>query len=161
MTKVFRCAMTSGLICCLVIGLVLLNSKGALGKDKKNSATNQVVRLGRSFTLRAGREVTLKGSRLRIKFAAVDEDSRCPSDVTCVWAGNAAARLEVSTSGKDSQSLTLNTSTGSAFGMEKVYDGYKLWLVRLTPYPRSTKKIAASDYIATLVVTKERPTSKN
>jgi hypothetical protein len=92
---------------------------------------------------------------LRIKFVAVEDDSRCPADVKCVWAGNAAVRLEVSTNRRDSTSLTLNTSRSSALVGETQYQGYKLRLVELNPYPRSDQKIAAGDYTVTLLVSKE------
>ncbi|MFH1764671.1 MAG: hypothetical protein ABIF09_10810 [Gemmatimonadota bacterium] len=34
-------------------------------------------------------DIRLEGSVLRFSFGEVLEDSRCPVDVTCVWAGNA------------------------------------------------------------------------
>jgi hypothetical protein len=92
---------------------------------------------------------------LRIKFVAVEDDSRCPADVKCVWVGNAAVRLDVSTSRRDGKSLTLNTSRSSALVGETQYQGYKLRLVELNPYPRSDQKIAAGDYTVTLLVSKE------
>ena len=160
MTRVFRHLVNSGLICFLASGLVLVNYQSAVGgyRDKRN--TSAVVSLGRSFTLKHGREVMLKGEKLRIKFAAVESDSRCPSDVTCIWAGNAAVRLEVSTNRRSRESVTLNTSKASAFGTDKVFDGYKLQLVGLAPYPRSSQKIEDSEYTATLIVSKESATSK-
>ena len=44
------------------------------------------------FTLKVGQKVTVKDTNLTVRFVAVAEDSRCPVDVTCAWAGN--ARLE-------------------------------------------------------------------
>lgn len=115
----------------------------------------QVARLGREFKLRSGQQVTLKREGLRIKFAAVTEDSRCPADVQCIWAGNAAVRLEISIRGGGSKSLTLNTNGGSSHVDENRYQGYKVKLVELGPYPRSDHQIAADKYVATLLVTKD------
>jgi hypothetical protein len=154
MIKATKCLFTSGLFLSLLAGFVLLGSASAGGRDKSNSGVKQGARLGRSFTLKAGRQVTLQGGKLRIKFAAVEEDSRCPSDVTCVWAGNASVRLEVSAGGKDNQNLTLSTGHGATFVSERQYHGYKVRLVGLNPYPRSTQHIAPGDYIATLLVAK-------
>ena len=154
MIKATRCLFISGLILCVSAGFVLLGSANAGGRDKSNGGAKQVTRLGRSFTLKTGRQVTLQGGKLRIKFAAVEEDSRCPSDVTCVWAGNASVRLEVSAGGKDNQNLTLSTGHGATFVSEKQYHGYNVRLVVLNPYPRSTQHIAPGDYIATLLVTR-------
>ena len=133
---------------------LLLACSGVLTAKTHSDGALQVVRLSREFKLRAGQRVTLKGTRLRIKFAAVENDSRCPSDVTCVWAGNAAVQLQLS-AGRGSKTVTLNTSRNSPFVRESEYQGYKVKLADLSPYPRSNRKIAAGDYTATLLVSKE------
>jgi hypothetical protein len=114
----------------------------------------QVVRQGQEFKLKAGRQVTVKGAKLRIRFVAVENDSRCPADVTCVWAGNAAVQLQLGT-GSGSKTVTLNTSKSPSFLGETEYRGYKVKLVELSPYPRSDRKIARRDYTATLLISKE------
>jgi hypothetical protein len=118
-----------------------------------NSALDN-VRLGREFKLKAGQQVTVKGTKLHIKFIAVENDSRCPTDVTCVWAGNAAVQLQLGT-GRNSKTVTLNTSKSPSFVGETEYRGFKVKLVDLSPYPRSNRKIARRDYTATLLVSKE------
>ena len=123
--------------------------------DAPAKETEQAARLGRAFKLRAWDHVTLPRERLRIKFASVKEDSRCPADVKCVWAGNAAVRLEVSIPGKGSKTLTLNINNSSSSVDENQYGGYKLKLVELSPYPRSDRKIRPGDYVATLLVSKD------
>ena len=47
-----------------------------------------------TVTARLGQEVRL--GNLRIRPLAVIEDSRCPLDVTCVWAGRVRVRVAVS-----------------------------------------------------------------
>jgi hypothetical protein len=143
---------TSRAIAIVSICFVLLVSAGAANGTTKTKPATPVARLGRQFKLNAGRQVTLE--RLRIKFAAVSEDSRCPSDVTCVWAGNAAVRLAVSTNRSNGKSLTLNTGHSPSLANEAQYQGYNLKLVDLSPYPRSDRKIAAGDYIVTMLVSK-------
>lgn len=132
---------------------VVLACGDAFAGVPTNSAA-QTVRLGREFKLRPGQQASLKGTKLRITFMNVGEDSRCPKDVTCVWAGNAAVRLWI-TSGRSGTSLTLNTAKSQSLSNEAEYKGYKLTLVDLSPYPRSNHKIAKSDYRATLLVSKE------
>jgi hypothetical protein len=135
---------------------ILLGWNAADGSPHSKGRT-QGARLGREFRLRARHQVTLKGEGLRIKFVEVMEDSRCPADVKCVWAGNAAVRLDVSIRGRGSKSPTLNT-TGNSPPFD--YRGYKIRLVELSPYPRSDRKIAAGDYVVTLLVNKEPTPSK-
>jgi hypothetical protein len=133
---------------------VLLTCWSAAAGNTCAGGATRGTRLGREFKLRAGQQVTLKGQSLRIRFAEVKEDSRCPADVTCVWAGNAAVLLEVSIRGRGSKSLTLNTNSRSSLVDENPYRGYKVKLVELNPYPRSNRSIAAGDYIVTLLVSK-------
>ena len=138
----------------LALICVLLAFCGVLAANSDLTSALNVVRLGREFKLNSGRQVTVKGTKLRIRFIAVENDSRCPRDVTCVWAGNAAVQLQLGT-GKGSKTVTLNTSKSASFVSEIEYHGYKVKLVDLSPYPRSDRKIAPGDYTATLLVSKE------
>ncbi len=69
---------------------------------------------------------------LRVSFAEVVEDSRCPASVVCVWQGNGAIRLDITTS-RVAQSVTLNTAGGTAFPRQGSVDGYTFTLVELDP----------------------------
>lgn len=160
MMNALRCLLSARLICSVITCAMLLGCWNAVHGNAHAKGPTQVARLGRPFKLRAGQRVTLKGQSLRIKFAAVEDDSRCPANVRCIWAGNAAVRLNVSTSRSDGKSLTLNTSRSSSLVGERQYQGYKVWLLGLNPYPESDKRIAAGDYTVTLLVSKERATSK-
>lgn len=134
--------------------VVLFASVGAAAAYLDSNNAPDSVRLGREFKLKAGRQVTVKGTKLRIRFVAVENDSRCPSDVTCVWAGNAAVQFQLGT-GRGSKTVTLNTSKSPSFAGETEYRGHKVKLVDLSPYPRSDRKIVRRDYTATLLVSKE------
>ena len=155
MIYALRCPLTSRLICSVVTCFVLLGCWSAAGGNTDAAPAMQVARLGRPFKLRSGQQVTLKGERLRIKFVTVESDSRCPADVRCVWAGNAAVRLDVDIRGRGSKSMTLNTNRGTSLADENMYRGYKLKLVDLSPYPRSDQKTAPGGYVATLLVSKD------
>ena len=119
-------------------------------------AAAQTARVGREFKVRAGQVVTLDGGRLRVRFVRVTEDSRCPADVDCVWAGNAEIMVEVGGKGwRGKRSLTLNTNASPERPGEGGYGRYTVRLVNLSPQPRSRRKIAPGRYTATLLVTKE------
>jgi hypothetical protein len=137
----------------LLVCVVLFASAGVLSAKPHPSVTVRAVRVNKEFTLRKGQRVTVKGSSLSLKFVAVESDSRCPKDVKCVWAGNAAVQVQAS-SGRRSKTLTLNTGPGGAFVNEIEYKGYHIKLVDLRPYPRSDRQTAAEDYALTLLVTK-------
>ena len=138
----------------LTLGVVtlMLVSSGKAAYGNPRSKNTPAARIGREFQLKAGHEVTLKSEGLRIKFVEVKDDSRCPSDVTCVWAGTATARVEVSFRGKGRKSLTLSLMNNSA---PVAYRNYKISMKGLDPYPRSDRKIPPRDYEATLLVNKK------
>ncbi len=140
-----------------VVGLVATTlvrdcRSGTNGRVPADSQTRRVA-VGREFTMKVGQVAAIEGAKLNLKFTGVGEDSRCPVDVTCVWAGNAQVLLEV-TSGKTSEQIKLNSNARSQAADEGKYAGYKIKLIRVDPVPNSKQKIAAADYSATLVVEK-------
>src|SRR6266404_7236915 len=62
---------------------------------------------GVAFSLPAGKTAGINGSRTRIRFDEVRNDSRCPADVTCVWAGDAQVVLTISRNGSPDVSRIL------------------------------------------------------
>ena len=50
------------------------------------------VPVGRAFELSVAKTQDV-GDGLRVTFNGVSEDSRCPTDAVCVWAGNAALQV--------------------------------------------------------------------
>ncbi len=84
---------------------------------------------------------------LQIKIANL-ADSRCPSDVTCVWQGQAKILIDINKSGQNlgNFSLGLNDKNLAA----RSFDHYSIQLIKVDPYPISTKKIDLSDYDVTL-----------
>lgn len=115
------------------------------------------VALRQEFTLKLGQTVRFKGESLRVKFASVVEDSRCPRGEQCVRQGSAKISLEV-TSGEDkTAALELTTGQGAqeeAAGVAHL--GYSVTLVALDPYPTADRQAAPEDYRATLVVDKNQ-----
>jgi hypothetical protein len=90
---------------------------------------------------------------LRVSFAQVVEDSRCPASVACVWQGNGAIRLDITTA-RGAQSATLNTAGGNVFPREASLAGYTFTLVELDPQRETTDPIPLRQYRATIRVTR-------
>lgn len=136
-----------GLVVVLAVPLVL----GACQNNRSAAPTQQQGQAStRDVTLRVG-ETTFVDN-IEIGFGAVIEDSRCPVDVACVWAGNAQASLGVGpprgTQGPTQQVL-LNTTEGAQSGEAW---GLRVTLVELTPDPRSTQSIPPENYTVRLKV---------
>jgi len=122
----------------------------------RRAAAPESARVGREFTIKVGRTVTLKGEPLRLRFVRVPSDSRCPTGVECVLAGNAEVLIEASAGGARSRrTLSLNTNARQGRAGEASYHHYTVKLVSLSPYPSNTRKLRQSQYVATLLVTKE------
>lgn len=120
-----------------------------------NITENQTMaRVAKEFQIKVGQQLKLEGADLQVKFTGVPQDSRCPTNVNCVWAGNAEVSLEWMID-KCPTSITLNTHATSGKGDESKVGGFRVKLIKLEPYPHSEKKISPGDYTAKLLVTKE------
>ena len=109
--------------------------------------------LGESFTLKVGQSATIASEDLKLQFDTVVSDSRCPSDVVCIQAGEAKIRLIATQNGAHT---TLNLiEQGLTSGLNVV--NYKTYTIefKLSPYPVSTRMLGASDYRLELTVTKD------
>jgi hypothetical protein len=126
-------------------------SVGACQNNRSPAPTQQQGQAStREVTLRVGETTFVEN--IEIRFGGVLEDSRCPVDVACVWAGNAQAALGVGprrgTQGPTEQVL-LNTTEGVQSGESW---GLRVTLVDLTPAPRSTHPIPPENYLIRLKV---------
>jgi hypothetical protein len=92
---------------------------------------------------------------LRVRFDAVLEDSRCPSTVLCVQAGQVQLRVTVSSPEQRATNYVLGGSTeehGKLLGLSEIdHGGYILRLEQVTPYPETAGPIPGSAYEATFV----------
>jgi hypothetical protein len=77
------------------------------------------------------------------------EDGRCPRDVTCVWAGNAAVSATV-THGEASKSFTLHTAPKMGVDYIDTGLGVAVNLNDVQPYPLAAAKQAAPEATLTL-----------
>ena len=104
-------------------------------------------KLGDQFTLAVGQSATIADLGLWMRFIQVTQDSRCPTQVACVWAGDAAVIIEVAPLNGDSKEDTLHTTLEP----QSIPLGpAELRLVRLDPYPATPTSIPAGAYTVTL-----------
>jgi len=95
---------------------------------------------------------TADNGELRVTLDGVFEDSRCPSDVQCVWAGNASLRLTLATA-DETDVVVVNSTTTPHMA---AFEGFVLGFRDLTPYPTSTVPTDRSAYVATIWVVDTR-----
>ncbi len=89
--------------------------------------------------------------KLTIKFVSLTEDSRCPTDTNCIWAGNAVIQVKIS-KGKSAQTFELNTNLQP---QTVSFAGYEIKLVNLDPKPASNIRINRNGYTATFVINRK------
>ena len=110
------------------------------------------VPLSQKFTLRLGGQASIDNANLFIRFTNVVEDSRCPINARCIWAGNGKIALEIQKLNADKIMATLNTTLQPQIA---VYDSYEIQFKQLRPEPVAGSEIKPEDYRATLLVTKK------
>ncbi|MBL7990157.1 MAG: hypothetical protein JNN25_01850 [Candidatus Kapabacteria bacterium] len=110
------------------------------------------TKLQERFTLGVGQMAEIQDESLRVHLDSVPEDSRCPINAVCIWAGNARVRLTLTKGGSQQQQLELNTTTEPKTAK---YLGYSVQLVELTPLPTAGEPTKSGDYRATLLISKQ------
>ncbi|HEY3287339.1 MAG TPA: hypothetical protein VGJ96_09520 [Gemmatimonadaceae bacterium] len=122
--------------------LLLALFVAACGRDTTEPA------LGENIDMRLGTSVQVPGDTLSVKFTDVTADSRCPTGVQCVWAGEATTVFTVG--GSQQVTLILGADATKA---RVITHGNQVTLVALKPYPTSTGPIVKGDYTATIKIT--------
>lgn len=126
----------------VLFGLILMLAFG--GFVTANAQTTQQV------AVRVKTQKSVMRDRLRIRFVAV-EDSRCPADTNCIWAGNAKVTIRVTNRNGRVETFDLNTNLE---GKSVRFGGYEITLGEVTPYPRSNIRINPNGYTARFIVKK-------
>lgn len=89
--------------------------------------------------------------KLTVKFVSLLEDSRCPTDSNCIWAGNAKIKIQVGKGRAAPKTFEVNTNLDP---QAISFAGYEIKLVNLTPRPASNIRINRNGYTATFTVSK-------
>jgi len=113
-------------------------------------------RLSEEFSLFRGQRASIAGENLEIRFQEVTEDSRCPSNVTCIWAGRVTCMVELKQAGSSYRMALTESGLTSEYSKE-TYEGYEL-AFHVTPYPVAGQKIAKDEYRLHLIVSKPQQT---
>lgn len=117
--------------------------------DTDSAAVVTEAAPGRTFELHAGETARITGLGMLVFFRGVQQDSRCPTDVTCVWEGDAALRIRVAERGGDWTPFDLHTTLDP---QTATVGGHTLTVVGLTPTPVSGRTIPNEQYTVTLRV---------
>ena len=108
--------------------------------------------IGQPFELSFGETAINVDESIFIEFSEVN-DSRCPTDVVCIWEGNGMVKLLISIKDKEAETL-LNTHPN--LKNSETLNGITISLSKLSPYPETAEKaIPKKEYKAILIVEAE------
>ena len=123
---------------------------------RRGSLNAAHARFNEPFTLKVGQTADVSDGPLRVTFAAVKKDARCPIDVICEIIGAAQINIQL-----------VNQNTREDVTLEVGGPGYRLtnpeikvYAVALNPHPDRdwvTHGIATGDYDATFLIVKPAP----
>ena len=113
------------------------------------SSTGPTTPLNTEVTVAPGQSTGIGGASLSVRFNGVSGDSRCPADAICIQGGSADVRITATSDGSPRDYVL---RTGDMRPVQ--HDDLTIALVELSPYPFSSRTIAADEYRATLKVTR-------
>lgn len=116
-----------------------------------------------SINLKEGQSLYFKDNKTNITFKNMASDSRCPEDVTCVWAGVATAEIELLGPSKRPLTILLSTMDDANKGFQKSanFDGYNYSLINVAPGLTSEKGFKALKGQYKIGLKIEKGTSEN
>lgn len=137
---------SKNLIIVLIALLIVLGAAYFFASPEKTrrSGKTDEFPIPAEIMLRAGEEK--KVGNLNIKMLGITEDSRCPIDVKCIWAGKASANVELR-SGEITGMATLDTGSSPY-----LFEDYLIKFVDVKPEKVAGQEIAPSEYAATFSI---------
>ena len=128
----------------IILALVLTFAFGGLMSAQAQPARQQQK-------IQINKQKKFSRSDLTIRFVEVVEDSRCPENARCVWAGNAKIKIEVKSKGAASQTIELNTNGNDKSAR---YNGLLIELIDVSPAKKTNAPIKKNAYVATIAVSR-------
>lgn len=122
----------------LVVALVACRSGGVL--------ISHAASLGQEIQLAPKEQAVFDPHGLTVEFVKVVEDSRCPTDVTCVWAGEVKVQIATRISAVEAVQHEIIA------GQDAMTGKFRLAVVRVQPERVSTREISPEEYRVTLRV---------
>jgi hypothetical protein len=133
-----------GLTCLFVLSFLGLNGPACAGVTPDPAQA-----VGQDFAIAVGATARISQTDLVVHFDRVVNDSRCPSDVQCISAGDATVAVTAESEGAAARRYELHTDAGAR---EVMHGNFRLSLIGLKPFPTSTRPVPESAYVLTLRV---------
>jgi hypothetical protein len=141
-----------GMVTAVILSVLML-SACSTDSSSTSTPTPDEFSLGQEFSLSVGQMAAVTGENLAIKFIEVTSDSRCPRDVTCIWAGEVSCLIEVTKGSLAPYKLVLTQPGLTDQTATQNFDGYEI-MFRVDPYPAAGKPITKDEYRLVMTITK-------
>lgn len=109
------------------------------------------LRAQQQITVGINQQKSVAKNKLIIKFDSLVEDSRCPADANCFWAGNAKIKITLGKTKSGAKTFELNTNLETR---SVNFAGYEIKLTGLTPQPATNIRINRNGYTAAFTVSR-------
>jgi hypothetical protein len=113
----------------------------ACGRDGSAATLNEPIQLA------PGQSAIFESDQLSVQFVGIAADSRCPSDATCVWAGEVVVQFAIRQDDRTTQQEIKENESGAV-------GAYSVTVLGVLPIPSTQQRIAPADYRVTLKVTR-------
>lgn len=108
--------------------------------------------IGESFEMKIGERRSNETVKALLWLDEVTEDSRCPKNTNCVWAGQVKMKFRLISEDKSEKAFELNLSKDNPAEAMKAINGYTYKMTAVNPYPVAGSKINKEEYVVTLEV---------
>jgi len=124
-----------------LVSIVALAACSSTGAPAPHAASlNQEIQL-------APKEIAAYGPQgLTVEFVRVVNDSRCPTDVTCAWAGEITVQVATAMNQAEPAQHEIKAGEHASVG------AFRVFVVKVEPQPLSTRPIPPEEYRVTLKV---------
>ncbi|MFC4314047.1 hypothetical protein ACFPN2_33540 [Steroidobacter flavus] len=129
----------------------LLLTLAATGCRSASDPAPQTTGLNQEVRLAPGERAVFGPDTLDVEFVRVVEDSRCPTDVTCVWAGEVKVQLATRSGAAEAARHEITAGKDATVGE------LRLVVVQVQPERVSTREIPPEEYRVTLKVEASKP----
>lgn len=124
-------------------------------QEAPTDVSDQII--NKSFELGIGESVTIKPDNVQVRFDTVISDSRCPTNVFCLWEGESQIKISLI---KSRTAIIYGeipirgyvTITDTCCHKYIDINGYRITLMQLDPYPQHPIPNDYTKYRATLLV---------
>ncbi|MBC7931762.1 MAG: hypothetical protein H7Z38_14475 [Rubrivivax sp.] len=104
------------------------------------------------YDVRPGHELKVEEVGLSARLVSVEEDSRCPVGVNCIWAGNVRIVLSLLPGGSEDGQVSLNTALEP---QAITFRGQRITIRKVMPPRIIGETINPDEYVITLAVSSE------